>query len=128
MLTPATGPIALLNRLVHQFLFDRQLHQWVDLDILIDGPAVEIRVDKGPAGQVSSPYESALYRPTKTMSVGGANLAEMSVVTMALGVSTGLRGYVFSTIINGHMSLSEENTIESPNNTVNSAFATLSGT
>ncbi|PIK33785.1 hypothetical protein BSL78_29402 [Apostichopus japonicus] len=104
------------------------LHQWVDLDILIDGPAIEIRVDKGPAGQVSSPYESALYRPTKTMSVGGANLAEMSVVTMALGVSTGLRGYVFSTIINGHMSLSEENTIESPNNTVNSAFATLSGT
>ncbi|PIK53943.1 hypothetical protein BSL78_09165 [Apostichopus japonicus] len=41
------------------------LHQWVDLDILIDGPTIEIRVDKGPAGQVSSPYESALYRPRK---------------------------------------------------------------
>lgn len=94
---------------------------------MIDGPTVEIRVDKGPAGQVSSPYENALYRPRKTASVGGASLAEMSVVTMAIGVSHGFHGYIFSAVVNGQSCLSEANAIESPNNTVNSAAATLSG-
>ncbi|KAJ8037143.1 Coadhesin [Holothuria leucospilota] len=103
------------------------LHTWVTLDILVDGPYAEIRVNKGPAGQVSSPYQDTYYKPRRSMSVGGASPADMAVVTLAVGVTKGFEGYIFTSTVNGDKFLSSENVIRNPNKTVNSASATVSG-